>query len=158
MDEAQLRIVIDTNVWISAFISPVGAPARLISLARAGLVLVVLSDYLVDEIQDVVRRPRILRRLKLEPLDIDFIVQELLLGSAYVVTDGTLRLCRDPDDDAILETAIRGRANFLVTRDDDMKRDPDLIEHLAAQGVGIVSVAGLLQLIESAQRTPGAKD
>jgi uncharacterized protein len=50
---------------------------------------------------------------------------------------GSLHECRDPDDDLILETAIRGQAQYTVTRDDDIKRDLDLIKHLQAHGVTV---------------------
>ncbi|MCC7366799.1 MAG: putative toxin-antitoxin system toxin component, PIN family [Chloroflexi bacterium] len=158
MGDALLRVVIDTNVWISAFINPVGVPARLISLVRDRSILLVLSDYLVEEIQDVVRRPRILRRLKLEPSHIDIVLHEILFSSVYVVTDGMLRICRDPDDDAILETAVRGRADYLVTRDDHIKRDADLMAHLADEGVGVISLAELLRRVESTRPVPRTED
>ena len=40
---------------------------------------------------------------------------------------GELKACRDPDNGGILEAAIRGKATYLVTRDDDLKHDLDLI-------------------------------
>jgi uncharacterized protein len=63
---------------------------------------------------------------------------------------GELRLCRDPDDDVVLETAILGEAQFVVSRDDDIKRDLDLMTHLRANGVEVVSVAQFLALLDDA--------
>ena len=139
----------DTNIWISAFINPFGPPARLVELARSGRLVLVISDYLTDEIREVARRPRIQRHLRVDVEEIDLILAELRPDSVYVVTDGTLHLCRDPDDDAILKTALRGNAHYVVSRDDDLKRDPDLIEQLAAHGVGIISVAKLLRQLDA---------
>jgi putative PIN family toxin of toxin-antitoxin system len=44
------RAVIDTNIWISAFINPLGEPGRLLNLALLGQIILIVSDYLLDEI------------------------------------------------------------------------------------------------------------
>jgi len=65
----------------------------------------------------------------------------LIAARAKVVqVPGEIRMCRDPDDDAILEAAIRGKARYLVTRDDDLKRDVDIIEAAKRHRVRVVSV------------------
>ena len=51
----------------------------------------------------------------------------------------------------VLETAILGRARYLVSRDDDIKGDNDLIKHLAARGVEVVTVARMLEILDAAQ-------
>lgn len=151
MLELLIRVVIDTNVWISAFINPLGPPARLIERAQQGEFALVLSDYLIDEIREVCQRERIRRRLRINPGDIDTLLERFRIESITVETAGTLRLCRDPDDDRILETAVTGRVHYLISRDDDLKRDPDLIEHLVTRGVRIVSVARFLELLDIGQ-------
>jgi predicted nucleic acid-binding protein len=49
----------------------------------------------------------------------------------------------------VLETALLGKAEYLVTRDDDLKRDPDLIQKMAEQGVQVVSVQQFLKRLSS---------
>jgi putative PIN family toxin of toxin-antitoxin system len=44
--------------------------------------------------------------------------------------DGTLRLCRDPKDDLVIETAIAGGARYIVSRDEDLTRDLDVVNTL----------------------------
>ncbi len=61
---------------------------------------------------------------------------------------GSIRECRDPDDDLILETAILGQAQYAVTRDDDIKRDRDLMDHLQARGVTVLSVRQFLEKLD----------
>lgn len=56
--------------------------------------------------------------------------------------------CRDPDDDLILETAILGQAQYAVSRDDDIKRDLDLLDHLRAHGVTVSSVQQFLAKLD----------
>ena len=54
---------------------------------------------------------------------------------------GKLRLCRDPRDDAVLETALVGGAEYIVSRDDDVKRDEELIKEMERHDVAVLSVA-----------------
>ena len=56
-----------------------------------------------------------------------------------------LRVCRDPDDNDVLEAAIHGKAEYLVTRDDDLKRDLELVRVARTQGLRVVSVAQFLK-------------
>jgi predicted nucleic acid-binding protein len=70
----------------------------------------------------------------------------LIAARASVVeTTGVLKICRDPDDDKILEAAIHGKAQYLVTRDDDLKRDLDLIKMARGNRVRVVSVRQFLR-------------
>jgi predicted nucleic acid-binding protein len=62
-----------------------------------------------------------------------------------VETSGELKACRDPDDDDILEAAIVGSATYLATRDDDLKRDLDLIKMARKHNVRVVSVKQFLR-------------
>jgi predicted nucleic acid-binding protein len=62
-----------------------------------------------------------------------------------VETSRELKACRDPDDDAILEAAIRGKATYLVTRDDDLKGDLDLVKLARQYRVRVVTVKRFLQ-------------
>jgi putative PIN family toxin of toxin-antitoxin system len=149
MIELVLRVVIDTNVWVSAFINPAGPPGRLIALARQGWFALVVSDYLIEEIREVCQRDRIRRRLRVGTGEIDTLLQQFLRESIAVETNGMFQLCRDPDDDEILETAVKGQAHYLVSRDDDLKRDPALIGHLASHGVTVISVARFLEILDA---------
>jgi len=47
----------------------------------------------------------------------------------------------------VIETAIRGGALFLVSRDEDLTRDPQLAGYLAARGVSVMTVARFLQYL-----------
>jgi len=49
-----------------------------------------------------------------------------------VSIEGRLKLCRDPRDDMILETAIVGKATHIVSRDEDLTRDLALARELEA--------------------------
>ena len=64
-----------------------------------------------------------------------------------VAVAGDVRLCRDPDDHVVLETAMRGQAEAAVSRDEDLTRAPELAEYLAAAGISLLTVARFLERI-----------
>lgn len=106
----------------------------------------VVSDAVINELVDVLGRPRIQRRLSSTRTPTRLFAH--LESRAFNVRlTGALQLCRDPKDDMILETAILGEAQYVVSRDDDIKRDLDLIVHLRDNGVEVVSVAQFLALL-----------
>ena len=46
--------------------------------------------------------------------------------SEHVLVSGDVRIRRDKDDDFIIETAVKGNARYLITRDDDVKSDKNV--------------------------------
>jgi predicted nucleic acid-binding protein len=63
------------------------------------------------------------------------------------VPSATLHLCRDPKDNHLLEAALEGRADFLVSRDDDLKGDDELIAQMKRHGVKIMTISGFLKML-----------
>jgi putative PIN family toxin of toxin-antitoxin system len=144
------RAFIDTNIWISAFINPAGAPAKVFEALYQDRFVPVVSQALLVEIESVARRPRIRQRIQLSDEALENARHDLSYRAIHVIPTGELRLCRDQRDDILLETALRGEAQYAVSRDDDIKRDLDLMAHLRANGVEVVSVAQFLELLNDA--------
>lgn len=65
----------------------------------------------------------------------------------FVEIRGALRLCRDANDDMVIETAIEGAAEVLVTEDKDLLEDTNVRAALAAVGVRVLRVAEFLEEI-----------
>jgi len=65
-----------------------------------------------------------------------------------VPVTGTVQVCQDPDDNVVIETALIGRANALVTRDDDLKDAAEVTAVLEPAGVRVVSVRRFLALLD----------
>ena len=78
-------------------------------------------------------------------------IRELLIlieeRSDHVLVSGDINICRDMDDNLIIETAIKGKAKYLVSRDDDVKMDMEVTEFLSGLGISVLSVARFLRLI-----------
>ena len=54
--------------------------------------------------------------------------------------DGTVHVCRDPEDDMVIETAINGRADVLVSHDDGLKRSPEVAAALREHNIQVLTV------------------
>ncbi len=111
------RAVLDTNVLISAAIAPSGKPRRvLMHFGRHGTLLICREA--MTELAARLAKSKFDRYLSEDArrafLDALFAVAEI------VPIPGALHVCRDPDDDKILECAIEGGADCLVTGDNDL--------------------------------------
>lgn len=147
MTERPFRVFVDTNIWISAFINPNGPPALILDALRSRAFVPIVSPALLDELEDVLTRDRIKRRLHYSDLDIRATLRLLHSRAFQVLPTGTLRLSRDPKDDIHLEAAILAHADYVVSRDDDMKRDPAVITALREAGIQVVTVSAFLAIL-----------
>lgn len=137
----------DTNVWVSALLNPTGLPARLVEAWVAGRVTVVTSLPLLEELSDVLSRPRIRRKYRVQDREIADLLRMLAARTLLAPVTGHIEVCRDPDDDLVLETAIVGGAGYLVTRDDDLKQDPAVSRFMRRHGIRVMSVSRFLAVI-----------
>ena len=79
-----MRIVVDTNVLVSAFVSATSSPARILDLWRAGDLEIVTSQAALDELQRVLLYPRIRTRLRYSDDQIDQFVTLLRKHALYL--------------------------------------------------------------------------
>jgi uncharacterized protein len=142
------RAVVDTNVWVSGLLKPSGWPGRIRRGLEAGRFALVTSEPLLSELSKVLSRPRIIRRFGVHPTDTAALLSLIRERAEIVTITRTVALCRDPDDDIVLETAMVGHADTVVTRDDDLKGDSGLLEALVAHGIEVLTVRRFLEAIE----------
>jgi putative PIN family toxin of toxin-antitoxin system len=100
------------------------------------------------ELYEVFSRPKFLFKYRIDRQEIDDIISSIALRAERVTLKGTTKLCRDPDDDIIIETAIRGRAKYLVTGDKDITNDKTILSFLSRHGVSFISLSRFLALID----------
>jgi putative PIN family toxin of toxin-antitoxin system len=106
-----LRLVIDTNVLISAAIKPAGLQRTVLLLAMTKPARFYVSRPILEEYSEVLGRPelRIRKGLRQELL-------QLIKHHSYtVVPTRRLEVTSDPDDNIFLECADAARADYLVT-------------------------------------------
>lgn len=80
-----VHVVLDTNVWVSAFLNPKGHPARLIRNWTEGKFTPVISMPLLEELADVLVRPRLIDKYGYTPTDVALYVS-LAFARAHVVS------------------------------------------------------------------------
>jgi putative PIN family toxin of toxin-antitoxin system len=146
-----LVALLDSNVWVSAFLKPTGPPGKVVGYWQKEDFRVVTSLSQLSEIIEVLGRSRLSRRFRYTAEEVELFVRLIAARADVVPTFGGLKICRDPDDDEILEAAIQGKAEYLVTRDDDLKRDLDLIKMARRNGVRVVSIRMFLRLLSLAE-------
>lgn len=112
-----MRIVIDTNVFISRLLLPESVPGRAARRAIEVGTLLVSEDTLY-EIAAVLAKPKLNRYLSVERRQ-QFLV-EIEEVAKFVPIIQRIRACRDHNDDKFLELAINGRAALILTGDRDL--------------------------------------
>ena len=130
-----MRIVLDTNVLVSALLSPFGPPGEILRLITSGVIRVCRDARILGEYRQVLLRPAFsFSRTQVESL----------LGQ--METDGVPVAARllperlpDPDDEVFLAVALAGAARYLVTG--NLKHYPERIR----QGVRVVSPREFLE-------------
>ena len=111
------RVVLDTNVLVSALITPAGASARLLVELRAGAFEFIVSPALLFEVREVLHRDRFRRYLSIE--DADAYV-EAIRRDAVIIDDppgATGPDVGDPDDQFLVDLAWVSRVDTLVSGD-----------------------------------------
>jgi len=110
-------IVCDTNVLISAFLLSNSTPDRVISWIRKNGIFF-FSEATFDEFKEVLHRPKLQKYLVSQDL------QEILTlfrnESQFININQEVQLCRDPKDDKFLTVALEGKADYLISGDQDL--------------------------------------
>jgi uncharacterized protein len=114
----------------------------------AGAFQSVVSEPMLTELMEVLNRPRIKDKYGLKDDDIKELLVLIEERSEHVLLTGDITICRDVDDDMVLETAIRGQAGYLVTRDDDIKFDMKVSSFLSQYNVLVISIAKFLAVLK----------
>ncbi len=118
-----LSAVLDTTVLVSAFLRPAkgGVSFDLLRLAHEGVFELYLSDDILEETARVLlERAHIRRRYVYPDKAVVEYCRNLDRLATIIARVPTIRVVRDPSDDAILAAAIAAKADCLVTRDDDL--------------------------------------
>ena len=110
-----MRVVVDTNVLVSALLAPASAPAALVELWRRGRLTLLTARMQLDELARVTRYPKL--RARLTPALAGRLVNELRDLAEDVGPLPRVERSADPYDDFLLAIADAGRADFLVTGD-----------------------------------------
>ena len=111
-----MRIVLDTDAIVAAMRSPIGASAAIIRKARRGKIALLLSVPLAMEYEAVCARPEHQLAAGLSEQEVRIFIDAVITIAEPVKIHYLWRpQLRDPSDEMVLETAVNGRANLLIT-------------------------------------------
>jgi uncharacterized protein len=106
-----IRVVLDTNIIVSAHLHEEGLEATVFLLALAGTITLCVSEPVLAEYAGVLRR----RKFSLDPHRITRALEQIRSAGRRVRPKGTLTVCPDPEDNRFLECAEAGGADYLIT-------------------------------------------
>ena len=133
------RLVLDTNVLISAALSPSGTPARLFGFLCQQRKILLFSNATQAELRNRLLRPRFDRYVN-QAIRARFLAEIDAVSELVGITGGVMG-CRDRDDDQILETALNGEADMIISGDQDLLvLDP-------WRGIPILDPAGAIDVL-----------
>ncbi len=110
------KVIIDSNVWISPSMSKKLEDLEELIIKKS--IVLLYSEKLVSELTGVINRPKFKKYFAKN-------ISELLIyffktyGVLIEITSNIL-ICRDPDDNFLLNLAVDGNADYLVTGDKDL--------------------------------------
>lgn len=111
------RYVVDTNIIISRLLLPNSIPAQAVrAILDNGILL--FSDSTLQELSSVLERSKFDKYISLEARKL--FIDGLQTFSMHLEIKRIVRICRDPKDNKILEVAINGKANLIITGDQDL--------------------------------------
>ena len=135
------KLVLDTNVFVSAFFWE-GNESELFKRIEKGKAIVFMTIEILNEIEDVIKRPKfkhILLNVKQTP---DKIIQKIISVSNIVISSKlNISVCRDPKDNMFLECGINCNADYIVFGDED------LLILKKYKNIKIVSASEILKLL-----------
>jgi len=131
-------VVLDTNIFISALLTPAGLARRVVKAGIAGTFEYALCPKLLGEIDDVTRRPHIASAL----IDTQDFVADVQSGTRIEPDPSEPPLSRDPEDDYLVALALAIGADHLVTGDADLLE----LDHPLVPITGLRTFADLLGL------------
>lgn len=137
-----MRVVLDTNVVASAMLWG-GAPLRLLQAARAGRLSLCTSAPLLDELCEILGRPKFERKLAAARCSPEQLVAGYAALAAAFRPTPVPRLAPDPDDDIVIGTALAAHATLIVTG------DKPLLSVGTHAGIRIVTVSGAIAALDA---------
>jgi len=136
-----MRAVIDTNILVRALLNPGGSVGPVVDLLRDGRYVFLYSEATLNELIDVLGRPRMVRKYGITADEVDALCALVILRGEAVLPGQDITACRDPKDNKFLEVAVTARADVIVTGD----RDLEVLDPF--EGIPVIQPSHFLRLL-----------
>ena len=138
-----LKVVVDTNQFVSSIIHRYGPSAQLLQAWRDYHFILILSQKILEEIKRVLQYPHIKQKYNLNQAEIESLIQMIEQEAVVLSESMNLDVVKDdPDDNKILACAIEAQADYIVSGDHHLL---DLHQY---QTIPIITVKEFLQVLK----------
>ena len=143
-----LRVVLDTNVFVSSLLSTEGTPAQLLNAWREGRYMLVTSPAIIAEVVEVLESPRISKKYLIRHQDVENLVDVLKTDAVLVPGEAGVKgsVPRDPRDEMFFACAIDANADCIVSG------DRHLLDLQTFRGIPILTVNEFAEELENQSR------
>ena len=108
-----MRVVLDTNIFLSGLVFPEGFPAKVLRLARIRKIRVYCSKFILDEL-----KKNLIVKFDYEAAMAEKLIEEMFKFIRIVRPQEKVKIIKEKDDDnRILECALAAKADYLVSGD-----------------------------------------
>ncbi len=114
-----LKLVLDTNTIVSGLIWH-GNEFQLLERIEAGEVVMFTSSEMTEELNLVMRRPKLQKFLIDSKRSAEPLIEKILLMSELVTSNVKVDVCRDKKDNKFIECALSANADYIVSGDEDL--------------------------------------
>ena len=136
-----MKLVLDTNIFISSFFW--GNPRKIMIRIIDGKDTLFFSNEILREIFFVMTRPK----FNMSHSQINLFVDSIEEVACHVTSLGVIQgVCRDSDDDKILECAVLGNVDFMISGDND------LLSLKEFRGIPIMTASEYIEKVENSNR------
>jgi putative PIN family toxin of toxin-antitoxin system len=111
------NLVLDTNIIVSAILSKTGKARQALDKAQ-DISQVLMSTSVLAEIETVLLRPKFDKYIS--QLERRFFLTNFLKTVEFIAETEVVTVCRDPQDDKILNLALSGQAEYIISGDQDL--------------------------------------
>lgn len=116
MANKPLRVVVDTNIFISFLIS--NSFSKFDKYLKEDKIQLLFSDELLNEFLSVIKRPKLKKYFA--DKDVKLLLEGVQHHAQFIEVKSSLNICRDEKDNFLLALCVDGKANYLLTGDDDL--------------------------------------
>jgi putative PIN family toxin of toxin-antitoxin system len=140
-----MKVVLDTNLLISAFISKNGEPAQILSLLQAEHFYLLLSGEVFTELEHVIQYPKLRKLYAYTDAQVERFLKGLRRVALWTEASDTLAVVSDDEsDNRFIELAVAGGARYIITGDKQ-----HLLKIRRYHSIEIVSPTEFLALIKA---------
>lgn len=114
-------VVLDSNIVVSSLLHSTGNSSKIIELWRKKYFQILISNYILSEVRDTLRDKQLAQKYHLSPAKQARLLTQLYYsGNLLDSINPSTQTSRDPRDNPILQLALDGKADYLVSGDKDL--------------------------------------